>query len=223
MKFTSIFAVLFAVLIVPAATQAEIVIDSYTAGTTLTQFGLGTASQTTIDGSILGGERDESITVTDQGGSEFFGILGFTGDLDVAQGSLDQVIGSVLYDNFGTLDLTQGGMNDSFELGFLSSDIDASITDVISVTVTSGTSTATRFVSVPPSSVLPKDVFVKFASFTGVDLTAVDAVELGFDFSSQPGRDFELGSFSVTHSIPEPATGFLALVGMLALIGRRRR
>ena len=223
MKFTSIFTVLFAMVMAPLCVNADITIDTYTAGTTLTQFGAGTASQTTFDASILGGQRDETIVVTPQGtNDEFFGTLGFSGEMDVAQGSQDQIFGSVVYDNFAPTDMTEGGLNDSFELGFLSSDINAELSNVVSLTVGSGANFATQFVTVPSNDVLPQNVLVDFSSFAGVDMTAIDSVALNFNFAGNPGRDFELGLFSATKAIPEPASGIIVAVGLLAMARRRR-
>ena len=61
----------------PLVTGAEIVVDNYTAGSTIAQFGPGTFNQTTVSGSILGGSRDDSLTVRNLGGNEFFGNSGW--------------------------------------------------------------------------------------------------------------------------------------------------
>ena len=145
--------------------------------------------------------------------------------MDVAQGSQDQINGGVVYNSFGTIDFTDGGVNDAFELGFLSSDINAPLTNVVSLEVSSGGTSFSQFVTVPANSTLPQNVFVDFATFAaaGVDLTAVDSIALNFDFAGNPGRDFEIGLFSATSSaVPEP-TGALLAIGMLALVYRRKR
>ena len=83
-----------------ATVTADITIDRYTTGSTLAQIGAGTSNQTTVHTSILGGERDTTLTVADLGGSEFFGVVGFGGQLQLAQGNNDQIQGSLLYNNF---------------------------------------------------------------------------------------------------------------------------
>ena len=217
-------AALFASISISPNVNAAITIDDYTAGNTLSQFGVGTKNSMTVDVSILGNQRMETLTVTAQAGNEFFGAMGFTGEMDVAQGSSDQIIGGVSYSNFGTLDLTEGGINDVFELGFISSDIDAALTDVVSITVTSGASMATRQITVPANSSLPQDLLVSFSHFAGVDMTAVDSVSLDFDFTGNPGRDFELGLFSARSSaVPEPAALLIMGLGLFAFIGLQRR
>lgn len=225
MKFTTIFATLIAlVLIVPAVANAEIIIDNYTAGTTLRQEGAGTTTQDTVDGSILGGQRRDSLTVTPQGNNdEFFGTVGFNGALDVAQGSQDRIFGSATYNSFGTIDFTEMGANDSFLLRFVSSDINAPLANVVSVTATSGINSSTQSVTVPANAGLPADILLSFSSFAGVDFTAIDSVSVNYDFAQNPGRDLEVGLFSATASVPEPATGLLAGLVTLGLIGRRRR
>ena len=224
MRSLFLVAAVVVAVAIPIGLSADIMIDNYTAGTPLGQFGAGTANQTTVDVSILGGERDETITVTAQGGSEFFGVMGFGGAMDVGQGSLDQIFGGVTYDDFGPLDFTEGGTNNSFELGLISSDINAELTDVISLTVASGLNSATHFISVPANSILPVTVYVDFSNFAGVNMTMVDSLSLNFDFAGHAGRDVEVGLFSATaNPVPEPGMGLLAGIGFLAFIGLRRR
>jgi len=225
MKLTTIFTTLIVAFACSVQLQADITIDNYTAGSTLTQFGTGTTGNTTMSASILGGQRAESITVTAQGGNEFFGTLGFSGNMDVAQGSLDQIFGGVTYSNFSNLDMTEGGLNDSFELGFLSSDFNGPIDGVVSLTVDDGITSSTLFVTVPPSSSLPQNELVNFSSFGGVDFSSVDSISLNFNFENHAGRDFELGLFSATtSSVPEPTTGMLLCgLGSMLLLRRQRR
>ncbi len=215
--------VLLASAFVVNCASADIVIDEYDVGTTLTQAFAGTNTKTTADGGILGGFRDESITVRDLGASDFFGAMGFSGDLTISQGSDDQSFGSLTYDDFAAFDLTGGGSNDRFNLGFVSNDVDAILTDVFSITATSGANSFTQLLSVPASSSLPSSVGVDFASFTGVDFTQLDSVELAFDFQTVPGSGVAISSFSATSAIPEPTALFvLGLVSTGLLIRRRR-
>lgn len=223
MKFTAITAIVFSLFLLPQTAHADIVIDDYTAGMTLTQMNVGTAMNTTMDASILGNNRDETVTVTDQGGGEFFGTIGFSGALDVAQGSLDQINGSVGYSNFSDIDLTEGGLNDVFELRFLSSDINADLAGVVSVTATSGGSSATQFATVPANAGLPQSVYLNFGDFAGVNFNEIDSVSLNFDFANNPGRDIELGLFSATTLIPEPAGALFIGVCLAGWVQTRRR
>ncbi|MGI9519450.1 MAG: hypothetical protein ACR2NP_20530 [Pirellulaceae bacterium] len=223
MKFTAMTAIVFSLFLLPQTARADVVIDDYSAGTPLTQLGIGSALNTTIDASILGSNRDETVTVTDQGGGEFFGTIGFSGAMDVAQGSLDQINGSVGYSNFSDIDLTQGGFNDVFELRFLSSDINADLAGVVSVTATSDGSSATQFATVPSNAGLPQSVYLNFTDFVGVDFMNIDSISLNFDFANNPGRDVELGLFSATNSIPEPIGTLIIGVCLAGWLQTRRR
>ena len=60
----------------PNAT-ANITIDEYTAGSTIARFTAGTSNQFSLSGDILGGQRNDSLTLRDLGGDQFFGIMGF--------------------------------------------------------------------------------------------------------------------------------------------------
>ncbi len=227
MKFTSICAILFAALTLAIDVSASIVIDNYTAGDSITLTAPGTESQVTTDASILGNARVDTLTLTNTA-SPFFGTIGFNGVLDVAQGAADQVNGSVTYSNFGTtgiIDITEGGINDAFELGFLTSDINSPLSNVVSVTATSANgATDTQFVTVPASSGLPADVLLSFDAFdSAVDFTTLDSVSLNFDFASAPGRDLGVGLFSAVNSVPEPTTGLICGIAAVGMVVRRRR
>lgn len=221
MKFTPILTGLLALaLMMPGVASADITIDNYSAGSILAQFGAGTNSKQTNDGSILGGQRDETVTVVNPNG--FFGTIGFGSQMSIAQGTSDQINGSLTYNNFGTIDLTSGG-NSRFSLNVLSSDLNQAIPGVLSITAATAGSTATQALTVPASSGLPQTIHANFSDFAGIDFSQVTSLSLNFDFQDAPGRDISVGSFSATSAVPEP--GSLTLLAGLAMIGiaRRRR
>lgn len=199
--------------------QADIVIDNFSNGAILAQIGAGTINRTTAGGGIYGGNRDESLTVTIQGGNEVFGILGFgSGGLSVGQSINDEIFGSLTYNDFSSIDFTDGGVY-RFRLDFSSSDSPFDLNDVMSITVTSGASSSTVMVDVPGNAALPGPTFVLFNDFSGVDFTQVDSIELGFDLAGFPGNDFGINGFVA--AIPEPSFIGLALMVIGGCLWRR--
>ena len=214
--------VLFVVAVLFASTaHADILIDSFTDGNPLTVFGVGSSSSSTSASSILGGIRDESLTVRNLNGDEFFGAFGFDGEWSVGQGSTDQIQGSLRYDNFGIVDLTEGGLNSQFAIDFLRSDSNEPIADVLSITAFSGGNSDSQFVTIPSNNNSGVRL-VDFSQFNGVDFTQLSAIELNVDFGpDSAGRDFEIGSFE---AIPEPSTAaLLGLFGATTFLRRRRK
>ncbi len=221
MKVTIRVAV-FAVLVWQTGIlQADFVIDRLTAGSALFQFGAGTSTRSTVDAGILGGRRDESLTVRNQGGSEFFGVLGYNSNgMSVGQSVSDEIYGSLTWDNFSSIDFSAGG-NDRFRLTFSSSDQNTDLADVVTVTVTSGASSASVSTAIPANAGLPRATLLDFSNFTGVDFTQVDSVTLAFDMAGFPGNDFGIRYFGVT-AIPEPSAAWLGLLSISGWLMRRR-
>lgn len=204
------------------AAQADLVIDNYSNGSPLVQFGAGTITRTTIGGGIFGGERAESLTVRNLGGLGFFGIAGFGANgVSVGQSVQDQIYGSFSYSNFSPTDFTIDGFN-RFRLRFSSSNSATPVPGVISITVTSGASTSTAYTIQPASTGLPNSSYVFFNQFSGVDFTNVDSVTFGFDFAGNPGRAFAMTGFALT-AIPEPASFTVAIMLIGGTCFRRKR
>jgi hypothetical protein len=222
MKYGIIVAALVASTWLNQTLQADFIIDRYTVAPALLQFGPGTTTRTTVNGSIFGGSRDESLTVRNQGGSEFFGILGFgVNGLSVDQAAFDEIYGAINYDSFSAIDFTQGGQY-RLRLKYASSGSVVDMNNVVSITVTSGANSATVATSVPGSGSLPGVKFLDFNQFAGVDFTQVDSVKFGFDLAGYQGQDFGLASLMVT-AIPEPSVAWLTLMTVAGLSMRRRR
>jgi len=174
-KITSILACFFVSLTLSSGVDAQLIIDDFDSGTTTSLVGVGMASTPTNSFDILGGQRIHSLEVPNLSGSEFFGAVGFTGgNLFVSQGSLDEVVAGLEYDLLNGIDLTNGGVFQSFQLDFTSLDSQVPLTDVLQISVTSGGTTASQNVTIPDlnSSGL---VQVDLADFNGVDLTSVDS------------------------------------------------
>lgn len=219
---------LFAVIVTSSSIHAAIIIDDYSAGDPMAQFGAGTTPDSTNDpGSILGDTRDASITVRDLGGVEDHGTLTFTDDVSIGQGSEDQIKGALTYDGFSNYDMSQGGANTRFLLTVVSSDSAVPLTEVVSLTVVSGGNVDKEFITIPSAAELaggPKSVYLDFDAFETVDFESLDSIILAFDFENHPGRDVKLAIFGATSSVPEPSGGvLLSVMGLLALLRHRRR
>ena len=213
--------VALATLAICQPVTANIMIDTYTAGDTLVQVGSGFTGQTTNHPGILGGERDTVLTVP-AGGS--LGAIIFDGDLQIVQGNNDEISGNFLYDNFGTIDLTESGINTNFALNIDTTDLTASINNAFWITVVSDGSSSTVNFDVPTNPQYAHHITIDFTDFAGVDMTAVDSVELGFDFAGNPGAQLTIQNFFVANGVPEPSTIiFGAGMAMLSLMVPRRR
>ena len=205
--------------------SAQVVIDDFNqSGVTLSQVLVGTATQTVADAGILGGARDDSLSVVPvDSGNEFIGFLGFAnGNLTLSQGAEDEVAGALVYDNLNGVDLTASGTNTQFLVDFFSSDAPTTLSNILSISVTSGSNTATSFIDVPSASNLG-DSTIDFANFAGVDFTSVDSIALEFDFASSPGRDFAINTFSVASAVPEPSSAVVCCLVAAGMLVRRRR
>lgn len=211
--------IFLAVLSFPNLANADIVIDDFSAGSTIAQFGSGSSFQTTIHSSILGDARDTTLNVPDLGGDEFFGVIGFGSGLQLAQGASDQINGRFLYNNFGTIDLTDGGSH-SFALQVVASDSTVVMPNALAIRITSGATSSIFSFDIPGNGSIPSQLQVGFGNFAGVDLSNVDSIELMFNLSGSPGTDLVLGSFT---TIPEPISGIAGLAFMLGIVCCRRR
>jgi hypothetical protein len=166
----------------PQTANASILIDNFSAGQTLSQFGMGTNSQITFSNSVFGGERVDTVNVRDLGGDEFFGVLGFGGDFSIGQGANDRIHGSLLYNNSKNFDMTEGGLNDHFVFTFSSNDLDSELAKVLQLAVTSNGTRQIVDITIPQSSSLPSAVQLGFSDFNMIDFTQVDSISLNFDF-----------------------------------------
>ena len=202
----------------PVTLTADIVIDTFTQGDTLAQIGAGSSSRTTNHPSILGGSREATVSVPAGG---VFGLLSFGSGLQIAQGSSDQIQGSLNYQGFSTIDFTENGSNTNFALSITQNGAIQPMNGVFSITVGSGGSDTQVFFDIP--AVGTDWVLVDFADFAGVDFTAVDSVQLGFDFTALPGGEVTINRFLVSQGIPEPGMARICLALLTMSFMRRRR
>jgi hypothetical protein len=211
--------------------QADLVIDSFTAGSRLTLTAPGTVSRTTTNYGILGGVRDASLTLPDLGGLELFGSLAFGRGLQMDQGPSDQIRGSLVYDNFSSVDLTDAGLNTNFAIRVSTSNSPLPVFGALQLSVQSGQtdasadpSSSTVTFDIPAGNEVPAWIIVNFSEFSGVDFTDVNSIQLDYDFQGYPGTVLSFNSFISTAGIPEPqvARWMWPGIGML-LVGRRRQ
>ena len=146
--------------------------------------------------------------------------MGFNGNLQIAQGASDQISGSLTYDDFAPLDLTESGDNRAFVFNVNSVDSVSPISDVFSITVSDGSVVSTHSFDLPGNVDVPGLLTVRFDNFTGgVDFSNIESIVLAYDFASSPGSDLAIGSFLV--AVPEP--GHLSIIGGLSLLAICRR
>lgn len=231
-KNTNSLIAFFVLLVFSSAANAEILIDDFDSGASLSQVflaGLAPAPvgpETTISPEILGGQRIHTLNVPPVPNA-FSGLAAFNvgGDSNFAitQGSEDQLVTTLFYGSLGGIDLTDGGDLNFFELNFQNTDSNLPIEDVLELTVVdSAGASVTQSITIPPNPAvdpLSQPTLVGFSGFAGADLTSVESLTLTFDFAADPGGDLELGSFS---AVPEPGSLALLSMGSLILLRRRR-
>jgi len=225
-KHINLLVAFLALFVLSSTANAQILIDDFDNSSSVLQIGLGESTQTIMDPNILGGQRIDTVEVVDVSPAiAQNAVLGFNvgGDsaFSVGQGAADQIVGSLFFDSIGGEDLTDGGTLNAFQLDFVSSD-SATPTETLEISVVS-TDGATAFqsVTVPSETGLDEPVLVDFSGFGGVDFTSVDSLTLSFDFATDPGGDFGIGSIEAVNAIPEP--GSLMFLSMSSLILLRRR
>ena len=231
-KNTNFLITLFALLVFSSAANAEILIDDFDTGASLSQSFIGgltpapVGPETTISPDILGGQRIHTLNVPPVPNA-FNGVAAFNvgGDsnFSITQGSEDQLVTTLFYDSLGGVDLTDGGDLNSFELNFQSTDSVLPIEDVLELTVVdSAGASVTQSITIPPNPAvdpLSQPTVVGFSQFAGANFTSVESLTLTFDFAADLGGDLELGSFS---AVPEPGSLALLSMGSLILLRRRR-
>lgn len=198
--------------------QAGIVIDDFSFGNALIRTTVGTSTQVSMDGSILGGERTDSVTLNSSG----LGVIQFGDSFSTTQGASNQINVSLLYDDLGTIDLTEGGLANEFTIAVGTSDTPEDLADVLSLVVTGGGVTEEVGAIIPGAD--NSTIRISFGEFSSVDLTQIDSIELLLDFQNPDttGRDVIFLSFAT--SVPEPSGGVIfGLLMFGTAISRRRR
>ncbi len=205
-----------------AATAAPITIDDFSTAQIIPA-GLNGSVQ---NAGILGGERDviangSGTTFTATGGSA---MMGTTGGPNFVLLDYDGVDGSTSSAYLlGDIDLTGGGINDSFQLNV------ASISGSVDWTVRVAESASSYNEGVVSIS-SPGIIQFSFASLSsqlglGADFTGVERVTLRFNFDTNESitvENFSVGS-AQTRPVPEPSSGALFGLGLCAVAALRRK
>jgi hypothetical protein len=202
--------------------RADIVIDDFNPALALTVTLPGNGSSNT--GTAVGGGRDYFGTKSGllNASMEASGGLGTlsTDALTTSTGTMqyDGTAGSVVnVFGLGGLDLTQGGVNDQFQLAI---GVDRPGFQATLAVWTGGNLFTTNFI-VPQGS--PTNFFIPFASFGGANFGNVGAIELRLNtgFTPVAEADFSITAFN---AIPEPASSCLLILGLgLTSLCRRRK
>ena len=118
-KNTKFLVALFSLLVFSGAASAQIVIDDFTDGNTLSTGPGAPVSHTTNGPGILGGQRVDTLELP----SGALALVQFNGGFNVGVGAPgDAPIGSLFYDSLSGTDLTDGGALTAFQLSFTSTD-----------------------------------------------------------------------------------------------------
>lgn len=221
-------------LLVLAGPASAAIIDDFSTGS-LAFVPASSTSNSQTAGTMLGGERDETIVNTASsggilagvsGGAYSYGALNATGS---ALLSWDGTDGNAALDpvGLGGVDLTESGVQTHFAIEILSNDFAA---DLILTVYTAVGDFSQITVSTPggiPSGPA-QTLSIAFADLlptgAGADFTNVGAITLEIDGSLEPQLDVTIGSFSTgTVVVPEPATAAQLGLGLVALGIQRRR
>ena len=194
------------------------------------------SSLTTQAGSMIGGEREVTLTWTSGGVVDIDDVEAIVNPavLNVLNWNMDDaIIGNlgILYDGVGTpvgglgdVDLTDAGLSSEFLIKHQFGDGSA-VKITITVVSGGGTSVATKkFASTIATDVL----MIPFSDLVGgADLTAVDSIDYLFTNDTgniglipDGGGDYKFDILGT--GVPEPATLALLLLGGLALLRRRK-
>jgi len=226
-----------------AVQAADIIIDDFNTGGSLTLPGDGSGGTTATDTAsaptteIIGGEREASLEIVNAGNSS--SVVQATvssGTLDIGagpQGTGAEYKAIFTYDGSGSpgsglgVDLTDGGTNDRFIAIIDENDFPISF----ELTLNDGTNTDT-FAGSTPGGIAPAApqatasvLFADFPNFGGpgaVDFTSIESIELAFTFGS--GADLSFDVIASSSPVPVPATFGLVGAGLigLGLVARRR-
>jgi len=220
-----------------AGSGAEaLMIDDFGAGST-NFVGPGGTFDFSQAGSMLGGERDETLSNFDISGGILAGATGTSYDYNAvnAEGSAllvwDGADGSPAIDHRGLdggsggADFTDGGLTAGFQISFEANNIAAPLT----LTVFSSATNFSSFTVLSPGGIPsgpPMPMFIAFADFVpsgaGADFSDVGAFSIEIDGSSEDQLDMTL-AFIETVPVPEPATFAQLSLGLLGLSWMARR
>lgn len=180
----------------------------------------GQVNTSTINAGNLGGTRELTVDANVAPGAQLGasviienGSINFNNDNSVASDV------ELTYGNFGTFDLTQGGLG----TGFIYEGVNTDNGFEFDVVVTDAGGMTSQFRTIVPGNIGDLDLFRSFDEFTGsADLTQVTMIE--FDVASNGEEDASLDSVGIS-VVPVPASGLLLLGGLAgaAAVARKRK
>jgi hypothetical protein len=214
-----------AILLIGAAPQlasAGIIIDGFNPNSPFIVAMPGSGTSGT--GTVVGGNRDYFGTKSAARGGMMAATQGFG---VLSSDATTTVVGIMQYDGtagetvnpfgLGGIDLTQGGLNNQFQLTV---GVDLSGFQATLAVWAGGNLFTSSFIV--PQGPPTNDVFVSFASFGAANFANVGAIELRLNTGATPvaEADFVITNFS---AVPEPSSVLLVLgLGVAGLYRRRR-
>jgi len=208
-------------LAIPVASANALIIDAFD-DAAATAANSGTLSDTVItaSGSFLGTNR-ELTSDWDSGPNSVDGEVDAGGSslLNYSLGADTQGSTTIIWNDIGGVDLTEGGTQNAIGLSIVFDDLPADITLILT---DSSLSSATATVTTSGGIFAPEEEFLLFSGFTGsVDPTDIETIELRID-SVFPATDMQIDFIESTF-IPEPGTGTLLGISLVGLGLKRRK
>lgn len=219
MSRTTTFVLLFSLLI--SSGSSALIIDTFDDFISESASSGNVSEQSnTASGSFLGTDRSFEVTWSSGPNSVDAAIdAGGDSQLGIQWGEDTRGDVTVLWQNIGGVDLTEGGTQNAIGLELTENDLPVDIT----ITVTDGSANSgSAFATTTAGPLFPTLETLLFSSFSGgIDFTDVESIELNVEAADFPGPDFEVAFIA---SVPEPGTVLLLASGLLGLTlwGRRR-
>jgi hypothetical protein len=223
--FIQMCSLLSGVMMLLAAGQAHaLIIDPFDDSMSFFQQPQGSSTQSSSNASILGGERDVQATVTSNTGTERLNIDVLDSQFSHSQGAnafgtsllqwdgIDN--GSITNSKRLTADFTDGGVSDKLLLVLVSADHAADLTYTLYDSLNNWASVGWPIAATNT----PVNYFTPLASFTGIDLSQVTAMELFIDGSNIAALDVTIDLIGTT-AAPEPGSMLLLGTGLLGVLG----
>jgi hypothetical protein len=233
---SSLAAAIVAVMSFQPAQAASILIDDFITSQSVTATaGAPTASSSIAAAEAIGGERDISVEMVSGFTSLVLSVNPFGGEL-LVHDSGASVLGSstVVWDGLdgdptaldptglGGVDLTSGGMLDSFRLSYLLADLTGEVTmTVYDASDATGDTWSQVTMLLPGGIFAPVDVDAAYTDFATVgpngaaDFSNVGAISMTISNTSTGSLDVLLKR---VECVPEPSAGIITLLGIAGAV-----